>query len=215
MEERAKRYWNGVADEKTFTHPLRTDWLAAELAPKARLLDVGCGYGRLTAEVAAAGWPHVIGVDPAERMIDRGRLEHPQLDLRPMPDGRLPVEDASVDAVILVSVLTCIPEPGDQESLLREIERALTPGGHVFFSDLLLQEDERNGARYEEALARGEPLGTFRLDEHGGVRLCHFPHERLEALFAAFEPCRSEEIVVHTMNGHPARALQALYRRRG
>jgi hypothetical protein len=39
-------YWNTTGVTKTFTHPVDFTWLR-DLAPTARILDYGCGYGRV------------------------------------------------------------------------------------------------------------------------------------------------------------------------
>src|SRR6516225_6556009 len=50
------------------------------LAPKAgeRILDLGCGTGALTAEIAARG-AEVLGVDRSEEMIAQARKKFPAL----------------------------------------------------------------------------------------------------------------------------------------
>src|SRR5262249_35803441 len=50
------------------------------LAPKAneRILDLGCGTGHLTDQLAAAG-AEVIGIDSAASMIDQARRTYPHL----------------------------------------------------------------------------------------------------------------------------------------
>src|SRR5215468_6557016 len=66
------------------------------LAPKAgeRILDLGCGTGALSAEIAARG-AEVLGVDRSEEMIAQARKKFPGLrfevmdarQLRLKPDG--------------------------------------------------------------------------------------------------------------------------------
>ncbi len=55
-------YWNSVGARKTFTHPLDPSWLS-RLEPSARILDYGCGYGRLAGELSQRGFDAVEGVD--------------------------------------------------------------------------------------------------------------------------------------------------------
>jgi SAM-dependent methyltransferase len=65
-------YWNRVAAEKRFSHPLRSDWLGQCLrSPQARILDYGCGYGRSLAELSEAGFQNLVGVDFSEAMLAR------------------------------------------------------------------------------------------------------------------------------------------------
>ena len=42
------------------------------LRPGARVLDVGCGFGRHAIELARRGF-EVVGIDPAAAMLDRAR----------------------------------------------------------------------------------------------------------------------------------------------
>ncbi len=62
-------------------------------------LDVGCGEGQLTAELAGTGMS-VIGIDVAEEPLRRARASRPELDLRLVPaEGPWPLDDASFDLV--------------------------------------------------------------------------------------------------------------------
>src|SRR5215211_1852842 len=46
--------------------------------PGERIIDLGCGTGGLTAQIAAAG-AEIIGIDASEAMITRARELYPQL----------------------------------------------------------------------------------------------------------------------------------------
>ena len=103
-------YWDRVAYEKRFSHPLRKDWLARYLKPQARILDYGCGYGRILTELSDARYENTIGMDFSENMLSRCRSEVPRSKLI-RNDGRgLPLKAGSLDAVLLFAVLTCIPD---------------------------------------------------------------------------------------------------------
>lgn len=64
-------YWDRVAHEKRFSHPLRLDWLEKYSDKQARILDYGCGYGRTLAELSDAGHENIFGMDFSEAMLGR------------------------------------------------------------------------------------------------------------------------------------------------
>jgi SAM-dependent methyltransferase len=133
-------YWDRVAHEKRFSHPLRLDWLEHYLQnPQAGILDYGCGYGRTLAELAVAGYENLVGVDFSEAMLARSRVQVPGPSLI-RNDGRgLPFKDDCFDAVLLFAVLTCIPDDNEQRLLLAEAQRVLWPGGLLYVETCQLQ----------------------------------------------------------------------------
>ena len=203
-------FWDAAADSKTFAHPFDGSRLAS-VAPRGGLvLDCGCGYGRTTAEVAAAGW-RAVGVDPSARMLERARREHPGLALVRAAPGPLPFRDGSFDAATLFAVLTCIPEDAAQSAIVAELRRVLCPGGALYVSDLLLNDDARNRARYDASRGRGLAYGVFELPE--GAVLRHHDPAYVDGLFRGWAPASRTEFVATTMNGHTSRAFQLVVRR--
>ncbi|MBD2105071.1 trans-aconitate 2-methyltransferase [Leptolyngbya sp. FACHB-261] len=96
------------------------------LAPQLgeHILDLGCGTGQLTAEIAALG-AKVVGIDHAPTMVEKAQANYPQL--------KFAVADATdfslaepFDAVFSNAVLHWIQEP---EKVIRCIWQALKPGG--------------------------------------------------------------------------------------
>jgi len=201
-------FWDGAATTRAFSHPVDLERLARRVPRTGRVLDLGCGTGRIASRLAAAGWQRVVGADRAPEMIRIGRERHPDLDLRSLAPGPLPFADASFDGVLLLAVLTCLPADDDLEACLAEVRRVLAPGGLLWVSDLLLQTDARNLARYADGRARYGTHGVFRLDE--GVVVRHFPVERLRELLAGLAIEAEERFRVRTMNGHGADAIRLL-----
>jgi SAM-dependent methyltransferase len=192
-------YWDTIGATKTFTHPVDFGWLSA-LPRTARILDYGCGYGRVTALARSHGFTTVQGVDPSPSLVARARREHPDLRFALLPSPpSLPYADASFDAVLLIAVLTCIPADDDQSRLIAELARVLRPGGLLYVSDLLLGTD----------LSRYDPAGVFTTGD--GAVLRHHSAERLEGLLRSrFAVGATRELTVRTMNGNAAQALQIL-----
>ena len=207
-------YWNRVAGEKRFSHPLRLDWLTRHLnisGQRTRILDYGCGYGRTLAELSRAGYQNVLGVDFSAGMLARCRLEQPDSQLIRSDGSTLPLDNASDDAVLLFAVLTCIPEAAEQQAQLAEVARVLRPGGLLYISDLLISNDRRNQERYERDADRYNCYGVFELPE--GVVVRHHREEWIAELTSSFERLEYEHFDVTTMNGNVSAAFQYLGRK--
>jgi SAM-dependent methyltransferase len=204
-------YWDAAATTKTFTHPLHMPWLDG-VDRHAAVLDYGCGYGRTMQALEQQGFTNLSGVDTSPGMISRGRTLHPTmrfavLDAPPM----LAHPDASIDVVLLFAVLTCIPGNDAQRRLVGELSRVLKPGGMLCLSDLSLQDDERNRARYARFAER---YGTYGVFETGDGAVCrHHPSDWFTSLLADFEIADTRRITVATMNGHESKGIQILARR--
>jgi SAM-dependent methyltransferase len=205
-------YWNEAGREKPFSVPIDIDRLNTWLSPHSRIADIGCGYGRVLPLLRDAGFRNLAGVDPAPAMIASARERVPEAELLVMHDPAVvPMADASLDAALVIGVLTAIPSDQGQRTLLSECARVLTPGGLLCLADFWIQHDERNRVRYEQGLARHGVWGVFDLPE--GVTLRHHSPERLAELTAGFERLALEDIVLTTMNGHQARGFRWYGRR--
>ncbi len=82
-----KDYWNSVAEEKKFTTVLDVELFSKYVSKNSKILDVGCGYGRILNELSESGFVDLTGIDSAEKMIKRGLREYPNLNLIANPDG--------------------------------------------------------------------------------------------------------------------------------
>ncbi|MFP4599026.1 MAG: class I SAM-dependent methyltransferase, partial [Persicimonas sp.] len=184
-ESEAIGYWNDVADEKNFTFPVDIDLLTSHLDTDHRIFDLGCGYGRVTSLMQGRGFTDVTGFDPAPAMIERGRNTDSALDLRVWRGERLPVEDESIDGVLLVGVLSCIPDDHEQIRLLNEVRRVLKNDGYVYISDIPIQHTERYQRRYSEFSDDDYAYGTFRLPDGGLLR--HLKPSRFEELLGGLD----------------------------
>ena len=166
-------FWNRAAGTKQFTHPLDHDRLSRALPCVAHILDYGCGQGRLSRELLERGYVNVLGIDSSPEMIRIAVERVPEARFLTIEGERLPCGDASVDAVLLFAVLTCIASDEAQTRLLGEFKRILRPGGLLVVSDYPLQTDARNLRRYTE-FEHELGYGRFRLPD-GAVLRHHSP----------------------------------------
>jgi SAM-dependent methyltransferase len=200
-------YWNRLGPTKSFHHPVNVERLAQWVAREDRILDYGCGYGRVLGLLHSHGYGDLIGVDPASVMIANARRRFPAIrfeQLADPPDLDLPT--GSVGAVLLFTVLTCVPTDEGQRAIVREVGRVLRPGGLLYISDLWLQTDARNVERYARDRSKYGRYGVFDLPE--GVTVRHHDLQWIEVLTAGYDLVALETLEVETMNGHAATGFQ-------
>lgn len=102
---------------------------AARIRPGQRVLDVACGTGVLTREVArrvgSSGF--VAGVDANPGMLAVAARTSPEIEWRHATAEALPYDDRLFDAVVCQFGLMFF----NQQGALREMMRVLVPGGHL------------------------------------------------------------------------------------
>jgi len=204
--DRQLDYWNRVGPHKSFGHPVNVERLKQWLSPASRILDLGCGYGRALGLLSECGYRNLIGYDPAPGMIAVARERFPAISFEELTSRHLPLADASVDATLLFSVLTCVPTDLGQRAIVEEVGRVLRPGGLFYISDLWLQTDERNLERYIRDEPKYGAYGVFDLPE--GVTVRHHDPRWIDTLTRDFDTLALDQIDVVTMNGHPAKGFQ-------
>jgi ubiquinone/menaquinone biosynthesis C-methylase UbiE len=111
------------------------------VAPGMRVLDVGCGTGAVSRDLARRVGPtgRVVGVDPspvflqiARELAGRDGLAT-LIDFRPGDARDLPFGDAEFDAAVAATVLSHVPEGA---RAVPEMARVVRPGGRVGVFDL-------------------------------------------------------------------------------
>lgn len=101
----------------------------AQVAPGQRVLDVGCGPGALTGELAALlGSDHVAAIDPSPSFVEVCRERHPGVRVEIAAAELIPFEDRSFDAAIAQLVVHFMT---DAPSGVEEMKRVTKPGGAV------------------------------------------------------------------------------------
>ncbi|WP_298922236.1 methyltransferase domain-containing protein [uncultured Roseobacter sp.] len=101
------------------------------------VVDIGCGNGFLTEEIARAVGKtgHVIGVDPSDHMRARASIRSAAYPCAQIKDGladALPLRDGEADKAVAVQVLEYLP---DIPSAIREAHRILRVGGRFVAVD--------------------------------------------------------------------------------
>ncbi len=107
---------------------------AAALLPGEQVLDLACGTGHVTLQMAHAVGVQgaVVGVDLSARMVDTARQRAlPNTRFMRMDAQRLTLPDQQFDVVLCSLGLMYLPDPAQA---LREVQRVLKPGGRLVLS---------------------------------------------------------------------------------
>ncbi|MFI5532140.1 class I SAM-dependent methyltransferase [Kitasatospora sp. NPDC051853] len=134
------------------------DYFAAVAAetPGARVLDLGCGTGRLALGLAAAGHS-VTGVDPAAASLGAARAKPGAERVQWVEGTSADLPEAAFDLALMTShVAQFLVEDGPWRRTLADLRRALVPGGRLLF-------DSRDPA--DRRWERWNPAGTRRRTE--------------------------------------------------
>lgn len=201
-------YWREIPAVPS-TLPLAPAVLSA-LRPDDRILDCGCGAGRVLAALAAKGLGRLhIGLDinpPSLRAARDQGFPVAMADLA----APLPLAEGAVDVCFLQAVLTCVVPAAARLALLREVRRVtgrlLAIGDFLRNPDLPLYRE-----RYATGLAETGEEGSFVVREGDRVLYPahHFTEEELRALLAeaGFAVATLETPSVRTRSGNVVRGV--------
>ena len=110
------------------------------IPPGARILDVGCGTGKVSITMASRGFL-VTGVDVNAEALQMARSsaesqEFPQIPLFTQTDAlHLPFPDEAFELAIMQAFLTTIVSKDDRAMIVREACRVLKPQGYLYLAD--------------------------------------------------------------------------------
>ncbi len=96
------------------------------------VLDVGCGPGRVAADLARAEL-EVLGIDISAQMIDAARKAHPDLAFEVGSLTNLPVAEQSVLAAVYWYSIISTPL-SELAEVWQELDRVLVDGGHALLA---------------------------------------------------------------------------------
>jgi SAM-dependent methyltransferase len=207
--ERGRDEWQTVARGwrrwepmfQSFSWPLALRMAAvAEIGSGHRVLDVGCGIGDPTLQVAVLVGPHgrVVGLDISEGMIAIAReraaalgLGHAEFRVEDVTSAVLP--DAGFDAVLGRWSLIYLE---DVAHVLERLRTALVPGGRIAITAWAPPEANPWFAVPQEAMARVRPVPPLDPDKPGVFHLSTDGALARALVGAGFQTVGQERVVL-------------------
>lgn len=116
-----------LGDEKEFYIKL-----AKDLAVKT-IVDLGCGTGLLTIELAKQGFK-MIGIEPSKPMLEVAQKNSEGLDIKWIEGGATSLQEFNADLVIMTGHVAQFHLENEQWlNALKSIYKSLKPGGYLAF----------------------------------------------------------------------------------
>ncbi|WP_411152274.1 class I SAM-dependent methyltransferase [Streptomyces sp. A30] len=136
-------YTHGHHESVLRSHTWRTAansaaYLVGSLEPHMKILDIGCGPGTITADLAAlVPGGHVTGVDHAPGILDQARATAAERGLGNVDFAVADVHalDFPDDTFCVVHAHQVLQHVGDPVQALREMRRVTAPGGLIAVRD--------------------------------------------------------------------------------
>jgi SAM-dependent methyltransferase len=119
--------------------------------PEALILDAACGSGKYWPMILDSG-RQVFGIDQSRAMLDIAHAKHPQAPIEKMGLQEMPYTEACDAACCMDAMEFVFPE--DWPLVLDNLQRAIKPGGYLYFTVELADEQE-----VEKAFAAGQESG--------------------------------------------------------
>ena len=151
----------------------RDEFLSLLPPPPARVLDLGCGEGRLPRDLKARGY-EVVGVDFSSTLVEAARHADPGGDYRVADAAAVDLPGDSFDVVV---AFMSLQDMDDTAGALAEAVRVAHPGGNVCIATVHpinsagMFESSADGAPFQIAGSYHEPHDYVDEVEKDGLRM--------------------------------------------
>lgn len=169
-EERYDTVWSPDYGEKWGHYPNETHQefikkLLNLIPQHSRVLDAACGAGRYMPFFLEQGHK-ILGIDQSQGMLDRARHYFPEVQLEKVGLQDMHFQDAFDGAICMDALENVSPE--DWPLVMQNFQRALKPGGFLYFTLEMPEEDEveKQFKKYQEL---GDPIIYGECPNEGGV----------------------------------------------
>ncbi len=171
MKENNPSYWKERGSSAVFTSPMPSNELLKRLSPKSKILDFGCGYGRIEEFLISKKFEYIVGIDPSVVLIERAKKnlifkkkKNILFRVGGMKGMKLfgVQKNKKFDAVIMCGVIEYIYDSKQRTEMIRCIADKIVRGG-LFYLETFLR-DLTHKKQYDTARNDGFEYGTLVLN---------------------------------------------------
>ncbi len=134
IQKKVKEDYNSIADAFSQTRQFPWEDFARFLPyykPSFKVLDLGCGNGRLLTFLDQHGYTSYLGVDQSEALLEHAKKLHPKNQFKVCDITDLEGIDEKYDVIFAIASFHHIP-PEWQLHCLKSWHSKLKPGGYLF-----------------------------------------------------------------------------------
>lgn len=199
---RNTEYWNNEGAQKVFTHPISSEWLA-DLDRESSVLDLGCGYGRLTSDLRREGFRNIVGFDSSAPLIERAFRENPGASYA---NDINVLANKSFDLILCFSLFTSCPLIDEQLELMSLINSYTRESACLYISDYETGDNPHYRDRYEQ-----RELNTYGCFKSATAIFRHHEPGHFDDLLSDWRKFEEQTLSSETLNGNEITIHQYLY----
>ncbi|AKB19660.1 MULTISPECIES: class I SAM-dependent methyltransferase [unclassified Methanosarcina] len=139
-----KSYWETVPGRKIPSSLELYPVIHSYLQKSHKILDIGCGFGKISLELASLGYS-VMGIDINTEVVKLSEAAAKSLELDRKTEGRaefkvgnasaLPFRESSFNFAIMQAFLTSVPDPQERVRIIQEAFRVLKPESYLYLAE--------------------------------------------------------------------------------
>lgn len=107
-----------------------------------KVLDYGCGSGRISSWIADHGVKEIVGIDTSPEMIEEAKRFSPprsNLAFKSYDASRIPFKEGYFDKVLSITVMQHILDKTAFQNLIQELYRVLAPNGKAILIEHVMR----------------------------------------------------------------------------
>jgi len=201
-------FWDREAQKSESQCPFPKKDFLELIGNTSKILDIGCGTGRILTLLRNKGYKLLFGLDWSHVLLRIARNRLKEIEICVGDCRFLPYRDQSFDVCIFSAVLTCFINRKDLLYVMKEAYRVLKLGGVVFVSDFLLNMNPRNFIRYVIGFIKYRHWVTF----SAGQPFSHFKLHELCSLLSSvgFRIASTNIVASRSWHGHDEKGVHLI-----